>query len=513
LPLNAKERKRVDEAIKRGIDFLRSVQLPNGSFGNGLPAGARAWEGGRWWPVGFAAFPALALLECGVPPDDPAIEKAARLVRENLPKLNRTYEISLALLFLDRLGKPEDRLVIRSLALRLAAGQTSLGGWGYQCPILTPAQQMKVLEDLRKQKPQENSKLFLLSNLKKARPETADNSNTQFAILALWVARRHDLPLDYSLAQVERRFRSGQIPGGWDYRLRATQAGGYGSMTCAGLLGLAVGRGSAAENVASRTGSEPEKVGDRGIAAGLLALGRHMSDPTDHVSLAAASDLGPKGKLNLYFLWSVERVGVLLNLKTIGGKDWYRWGADLLIRTQNGDGSWTGRGNGGSAPVIDTSMALLFLKRSDLLPDLRETLQKRLKITDPGLDKAISPGEKSKPKSGTKSPGEKSDNSEKKPDLKRGIPKKETEEQTRPQSKGTTSHLHGESIPNGVVTMATKTTTDQSWSNPANWMDTEGKHWVPETIGHVTFPEKQTGSKDREGPKEACVERHKRRKR
>ncbi len=116
---------------------------------------------------------------------------------------------------------------------------------------------------------------------------------------------------------------------------------------------------------------------DEGIALGLQALGRHMTDPNDTRALAASKGLGPKGKLNLYFLWSVERVGVLYNLKTIGGKDWYRWGVDLLLPAQNRDGSWTGRGNGGTAPVIDTSMALLFLKRSDLLPDLRETLQKR----------------------------------------------------------------------------------------------------------------------------------------
>lgn len=44
--------------------------------------------------------------------------------------------------------------------------------------------------------------------------------------------------------------------------------------------------------------------------------------------------------------------------------------------------------------MIDTSFALLFLKRSDLLPDLRETLQKRLLITDPGDPKTTSPGEK-----------------------------------------------------------------------------------------------------------------------
>ncbi len=44
---------------------------------------------------------------------------------------------------------------------------------------------------------------------------------------------------------------------------------------------------------------------------------------------------------------------------------------------------------------MQTCFALLFLKRSDLLPDLRETLQKRLTITDPGA----SPGEKTDPKS------------------------------------------------------------------------------------------------------------------
>ena len=82
--------------------------------------------------------------------------------------------------------------------------------------------------------------------------------------------------------------------------------------------------------------------------------------------------------------------------------------------------------------MIDTSFALLFLKRSDLLPGLSEKLQRAVKITDPGPDKAISPkkspGEKTDPKSGTKSPGQKSDIREKEPQLKDGIRKKEGDE-------------------------------------------------------------------------------------
>ena len=27
----------------------------------------------------------------------------------------------------------------------------------------------------------------------------------------------------------------------------------------------------------------------------------------------------------MYFLWSVERVAMLYDLKTIGGRDWYAW--------------------------------------------------------------------------------------------------------------------------------------------------------------------------------------------
>lgn len=138
-----------------------------------------------------------------------------------------------------------------------------------------------------------------------------------------------------------------------------------------------------------------------------------MNDPTDsEKGSGGAPSLGPKASLNYYFLWSIERVGVLCNLDTIGGKDWYRWGVNLLLPAQRPDGSWLGRGNGGS-PVIDTSMALLFLKRSDLLPDLRQSLQKRLKITDPWLEGKDGKG--TSPQKGTtapqKSPGEKSQKS------------------------------------------------------------------------------------------------------
>jgi hypothetical protein len=437
-PLSPTEQKRVDEAIDRGVAFLRKTQLASGSW----TVGARNQQKIQasiiptHWPLGYAAFPGLALLECGVPAGDAAIQRVARYVRANISSATKTYEIAVAILFLDRLGEAEDRTVIRSLALRLAAGQSRLGGWGYNCPVLTPDQEKKVLEALAQQKEKHGREVPVAKSKKPEKkgvlvdPNT-DNSNSQFAILALWIARKHKLPLDSTLARSEQRFRLSLKTNGWGYIPGGRSSG---AMTCVGLLGLAVGRGSAPEE--KKMEGQLHKLQDEGITSGLRALAIYMNNPTNDGS--GINKYGPPGALNYYFLWSVERVGVLCKLETIGGKDWYRWGSQLLVPAQRLDGSWLGRGNGGS-PVIDTSMALLFLRRSDLLPDLRETLQKRLKITDPGLDKVISPkkspGEKSHPKSGTKSPGEKSDGSERNPDLQKGIEKRERDDQRGKQSK------------------------------------------------------------------------------
>src|SRR5205814_4269202 len=47
---------------------------------------------------------------------------------------------------------------------------------------------------------------------------TGDNSNTQFATLALWIARRHKLRANATLAAMEQRCRAMQeADGGWPY--------------------------------------------------------------------------------------------------------------------------------------------------------------------------------------------------------------------------------------------------------------------------------------------------------
>jgi hypothetical protein len=47
----------------------------------------------------------------------------------------------------------------------------------------------------------------------------------------------------------------------------------------------------------------------------------------------------PLEKLDLYCLWTIERVAVLYNLRELGNLEWYPAGVQLLLPLQRDDGS------------------------------------------------------------------------------------------------------------------------------------------------------------------------------
>lgn len=422
--LPPEEQEQVNRAIDIGVQWLKNAQGPNGHWG---PRGQHA--------VGLTALPALTLLECGVPADDDHVQKAAQHVRQLLPRLDRTYELALAILFLDRLSDPADEPRIQTCALRLVAGQSAAGGWTYHCPLLSPEQEKDLLVVMRQTRPTSALDLFvrdpggaappgflqdpakdlrdsssinaklLPSDKPPADPETlqkalarlpgnlkavpalqppekshqlpshdqSDNSNTQFAILGLSAAHKHDLPLERSLALIVQRFHKSQLPNGrWGYNYSSPpnpHQPGTPAMTGAGLLGLAVGLGLAAD--LSQRAAAPGRFEDPAIEKGFAFLGQHIGKPID----STKSRNRIRQPINLYFLWTMERCGVLYNRRDIGGKDWYRWGAELLLDHQQPDGSWAGGGYHGSMPVLDTSFALLFLKRANLAKELTKKIE------------------------------------------------------------------------------------------------------------------------------------------
>jgi hypothetical protein len=464
--LPPQEQKKVNQAIDQGVKYLIDTQEADGRWHaiadeNSFNTSAFAHR------VGYAALPGLTLLECNVPKEHAAVQKAAQFVRDHTADLRDTYDISLAILFLDRLGDPKDVPLIKELAVRLIAGQTMTGGWSYKCEVLTPqdqeqlsqflgakrepidfrsysratlpapsppdkseleigskpgdesvkppeiapGQEVNVKDPAAKKLPKKLWKLAVVQELpapqQKMQGAESDNSNTQFAILALWAAKRHGVVVDKTMARVVARFRTSQTPrSGWGYRYENTDRP-TATMTCAGLLGLAIGHGFAEEPAAKGAGKKGSE--DPSIQIALRELGRVVGRPGDLKKHTVPLDAGvstvgflgtPLGQgplqattvlfirqpklVNLYFLWLVERVGVLYNLKTIGDKDWYAWGVETLLAHQKANGSWLCDNYAGSTSPVDTCLALLFLKRSNLIKDLSDKLERTLEVSDPG---------------------------------------------------------------------------------------------------------------------------------
>jgi hypothetical protein len=369
--LTSAEEATVDGLTARGVQYLKRKQITSGPE-------AGSWHCPGGYPTGYAALAGLTLLECKTPPTDPVVQAAAQYVRRRSKQTyssHQTYETALSLLFLARLEDPADRFAIRSLAMRLAASQLRGGEWTYQCPVLAPRQEEELMAALamspgtaKRQKFGSLAKLPVGSLDQPMEIQTddwnrgGDNSNTQFALLALWTARRYDLPLDGVLQLAVKRFRRSQSPSGaWAYQ-GGQEVAAFPTMTAAGLLAMAIGYGLDAESKANRaTDDAIVKLGMRHLATAIGEPGRNSKRPA---------------KADMYFLWSVERVAVLFQLSKIDGKDWYRWGLEILDAYQQPDGHWfLNMGPAGSSDIVDTCFALLFLHRANLAADLTDKIQ------------------------------------------------------------------------------------------------------------------------------------------
>ncbi len=381
-PTLAADKEAIERAVERGVRHLKTQREYMEQ------------------PGGLAPLVGLALLECGVSVEDPAVQTVIKRVYLDSPADEATYSIALAILFLDRLGDSADVPLIESLAVRLLAGQDASGGWSYLCPTNSQPE-IRRLTNLVIQRQNQAVRFRPGAGDPRAAPRTVqdlapeirailnqiprgggaqggmtDNSNTQFATLGLWVARKYGLPVDAALERVDARFRTSQNPdGGWGYQSGQRPEPSSATMTCAGLLGLAVGQGVVGAQALEKNPNAPggrNLAQDRQLSGALAAL----AGLVDHPLAGRAGGKRPRpvhGRVDgksFYFLWSLERLAVALGLETIGGKDWYTWATEILIDNQNPDGSWTG-----NYPGADTCFALLVLKRANLAKDLSRVLR------------------------------------------------------------------------------------------------------------------------------------------
>lgn len=322
----------VSAAIKKGVEYLLKSQGADGSWPG---------HGGDKYPIGPSAIATYALLESEIySPGDPRIKKAldwlakrqapGRLVTgignagKNTPQQNslsayctKTYELGLranAFHAAIRRGLSDYRKYLRNDVAHLILS-TKDGSYGYDC----------------------------YANGQSA----GDNSNSQYGVLGVWAGAQADeeIPRAYWYKVLKHWLACQGGDGGWSYRVGASSQ----TMTTAGLASMFLCYDNLLYDgfVKCDMGEKAQQI--------LRPLNRGLEWMDKNFGGSGSRGIGN----SYYLLYGVERVGLASGYKYFGKMDWYKAGANTLLKSQGGDGSWPG----GYGPVVNTSYALLFLVR------------------------------------------------------------------------------------------------------------------------------------------------------
>ena len=200
----------VRQTIEQGVKFLKENQ-------DKVRGG---WSEHPAQPGGLSALCTLALLNAGVTVDDPAMVKALDYIRSfNAPDM--TYSVALRTMVLCAAEPKKDLLTIRGNVKWLEAAQLT--------DATSSARGRKGMWTYSLRGPGDN--LY-----------TGDNSNTQFALLALNEAERVGVqvnPATWRLA-LEHWQQTQKEDGAWGYTPREASTG---SMTCAGVCSVVIASG------------------------------------------------------------------------------------------------------------------------------------------------------------------------------------------------------------------------------------------------------------------------------
>jgi hypothetical protein len=324
------ERAAVDHAIEAGVRWVLGEQRGDGAFSG---VGEEA--------LGETSLAALALLHAGLREDGRTDHD--RLLARTLRWLDRwgpgregvrdrdpgTYTTSLLLLVLRARGREVDRPRMQRLADLLVRTQAKNGQWGYS------------------------------GDASGMGPEVGDNSNTQFALLALGAAVGEGLDVRASALARARGWWLAALgkDGGFGYASGGSQASAtVASMTAAGIACLSILEAARPEG----SGADPDLRRVRETALGRLAGMFSVTKNEGPTAAQAAQRQRNAGRGWLhYYLWSVERALVLAERTRIADRDWFVEGTAHLLDTQKKDGAWVAE-----SPLYATCFALLFLTRA-----------------------------------------------------------------------------------------------------------------------------------------------------
>ena len=306
-------------AIEKAVAYLQKSQKPNGT-----------WPEYIGQDGGMTSLCALALLNAGVAPSDPSVKNALAALRALEPK--QTYSVSLQTMVFCAAEPKKDVLLIRRNAKWLEETQIRRGPWngGWSYPG----------------GPRNRSETF-----------SGDNSNSQFALLALYEAERAGVAVSEETWKraLNHWLKNQNSDGSWGYKLQGDA--GMGSMTCAGIASVIIAQGAL-------SAGDAQVIDGRVECCGKQQSNDAVENALNWLSRNFSVERNPGAPAWLYYyLYGVERAGRMTNRRFIGAYDWYREGADYLVHKQDDlQGFWPGEFLEKNHDLA-TSLALLFLAK------------------------------------------------------------------------------------------------------------------------------------------------------
>ena len=344
----------VSAAIEKGVSWLKGRQRDDGSFGPcvGGPVGydGEKVSSRECYALGPTAFALFTLAVCGVPKDDPVIERGMKWLKETPGRDYgyASYESSAISLMLTAVNgtrpPPNAKARLRSTTQKPPPGSA-----------FTPEEWRWMHERVRHLiGPDSCFRRDGGFGYHAGKGKYADVSATQFGILALRAASFAGYPVEKVRSRVWRdtaEFLKEIGNGGFPYHGGHVPTRG---MTAAGVSTLLVCR----EQLAFLNAKEPRWLED------LLQGGLVFMDAAFDVRSNPSSHFHGADHYHYCHLYAIERAGVLSGRKEFGGKAWYPAGAAWLLEKQAPSGSWTDETCMDPQDTLGTCFALLFLKRA-----------------------------------------------------------------------------------------------------------------------------------------------------
>ena len=365
----AVDQTRIDGAVRKGLAYLKTAKTPGFDYAKITDT----------YELVLLTFVTGGVSET----DDKVQEYLKRLLEEPLEK---TYKVVLQAMILEEVDRVKYQNRIAQCAQFLLDNQCVNGQWSYGEPsayvkdpgptkdVATPAQTPRdgareFGQPGKKEKPKVKSKIPVKKM--KDGPATGDNSNSQYAALGLrachdagillpkesiqlarkwWLESQHDKSDDKGVAT------GGEVSGpprGWCYSKESVCAKGhhaYASMTAGAVGALAI-----CDYIL-----DMDRKKDPAIKSGLAWLNANWSVTANEGPVEF--DKSNKTEY-FYYLYALERAGMLLDVPHIAKHDWYAEGAAAILDAQKADGSWFGGANR-CKPTWDTCFAILFLKKA-----------------------------------------------------------------------------------------------------------------------------------------------------